>query len=31
MLLLDGNFVVKKRVNQYMDSKTLAETLESLF
>ncbi|EMS34440.1 hypothetical protein C943_03659 [Mariniradius saccharolyticus AK6] len=31
MLLLDQNFVVKKRVNQYMDSKALVETLESLF
>jgi thioredoxin-related protein len=31
MVFLDGDFVLKKRVNQYMDSKALVETLESLF
>lgn len=31
MVFLDSDFVLKKRVNQYMDSKALVETLESLF
>jgi thioredoxin-related protein len=31
MVFLDADFVLKKRVNQYMDSKALAGMLESLF